>query len=184
MRAASKGWLAARLAGLAGLAGLLQPACSSIEVDAHNVEVTQRGVNFGAAPAAVANVVLSLSQSFELDSASVAWAKDLNADVRVTSIRLHAASGVQNLDFIRSASLAMSDASKAQTPVTVASYQRPTGAASSPDLEVTNTEPVDVTMAWSGDRVRIDVAVSGTLPATAWSLDVTLLLTGQITYHL
>ncbi len=174
----------AALAGLAGLASLLVGACSPIEVDANNVEVTQHGVHFDAAPPVVANVVLSVSQSFELDSAKVTWAKDLNAEVHVTHIHLHAVSGVPNLDFIRAANLAMSDVSKSQAPITVASYQRSAGAGSSSDLEVGNPQPVDVTAAWSGDRVRIDVGVTGSLPTTAWTIDVTLSLTGQISYHL
>jgi hypothetical protein len=170
--------------GIAALAvDLFVTGCSPIEVDAKNVEVTQRGIRFDAAPALLSNVVLSVGQSFELDSASVAWAKDLNANVQVDRVTIHPTSGVPNLEFIQSFSVAMSDASRSQKTIEVMTFKRTANAASGSDLQVTNAQPVDVTDAWSGDRVRVDLAASGSLPTTAWSVDVTLWLNGQISYH-
>lgn len=163
--------------------GLFLGACSPIEVEANDVEVTQRGIRFDAAPAVLGNVMLSVAQSFEIDSANVAWAKDLNANVQVDKVTLHPTSGVPNLGFIQSLTVSVSDASRAQTPIQVMTFKRAASATVGSDLQVTNTQPVDVTSAWSGDRVRVDLAVSGSLPTTAWSLDMTLLLSGQITYR-
>ncbi len=44
-------------------------------------------------------------------------------------------------------------------------------------------DDLDRRVAWSGDRVRVDIAVSGNLPPTAWSADVTIELSGQLTYR-
>jgi hypothetical protein len=159
----------------------LSAGCAAVEVDANDVQVTQKGIHFDAAPSAIANAVMSVSGSFELDSANVGWVKRLNARVTVDEVTLHASSGVTNLDFIQSASVALSDASGSGTAATM-TYKRPAGRVSGPDLEVINTPPVDVTDAWSGDRVRVDVAVTGTLPTTAWSADLTFWLSARIVY--
>jgi hypothetical protein len=111
----------------------------------------------------------------------VSWAKDLNATVRATKVYLHPSSGVTNLDFIQSATVAVADATQSQTPGTTMTFKRTPGAKSGTDLVVTNGQPVEVTKALSGDRVRFDVAIAGTLPTTAWSMDVTVWLNGEIT---
>lgn len=177
----ARDWISA-LALITWTAGLvLVGACSPIEVDARDVEVTQHGVQFPAAPQAATNLVLALSQSFVLDTSSVILPKNVDARIDVDEVRLHAASGVSNLDFIRSASVAM--ANTAGMPVTVMAFTRAPGAPSGSDLEVTNTQPVDVSQAWSANQVRVDVSVSGTPPAVPWSIDLTVWLNAHVDYQ-
>lgn len=101
----------------------------------------------------------------------------------MTDVRLHPTIGVADLGFVEAASLALSDVSRGQGPVTVMSFKCGADSISAPDVRVTNTHPIDVTSAWSGDRVRTDVAVSGKLPTTPWSIDVSLRLRGKVTYR-
>ncbi len=163
------------------LVSSLATGCTTVEVEANDVQVTQKGIHFDAAPSAIANRALSVSGSFLLDSANVSWVKRLNASVAVDKVTLHASSGVTNLDFIQSASVALADASHSSTEATM-TYVRPAGRISGPDLEVTNTPPVDVSAAWSGDRVRVNIAVTGALPTTAWSADLTFWMSARIVY--
>ena len=148
------------------------------------MEVTQRGVHFVAAPESAARIVLSLSQSFVLDTSAVTWAKDLNAAVRVTRLRLHATSGVANLDFIQSAGASMADNGSSGPSVPVMGFKRTSVTPSGSDIDVSNSVPVDVTRAWEADAVRIDLSVVGTAPTTAWSIDLSLWLSGRIDYRL
>ena len=159
-------------------------ACSlSVEVDVRDVEVTQRGVHFDALPASLPGIVLSTTQSFEITPATAAWAKDLNANVRAMKVRLHAAQGVSNLDFIRFALVTMSSAAGSPAGVEIMHFERSAETPSGPDLECALSQPIDVTQAWSGERVRIDVTVAGVLPAQAWAVDVSLHLCGGISYR-
>jgi hypothetical protein len=59
-------------------------------------------------------------------------------------------------------------------------FERPATAASSSEVEVESSPAVDVTMAWSGERVRVDLSVAGVLPRQAWTIDVGLWLDGEI----
>ncbi len=164
--------------GLPLLAG-----CWPIEVNANDVEVTQHALAFPAAPAANAAIVPSLTQSFVLDTATVVLPKDFNAQVHVEKVRLHPVQGVSNLDFIGAASVAMANDAAATAPVTVMTFDRATSAMpSGPDLQQTLSQPVDISPIWSADHAKVEVTVSGTPPTTAWSIDVTVWLSGQFTY--
>lgn len=177
---------------LLGAGGLLVVAvalplvagCWPIEVNADDVEVTQHDLAFPAVPAVTPAIVLSLSQSFVLDTATVVLSKSFDAQVHVDEVRLHPVRGVSNLDFVRSASVAMADDASAIAPVTVMTFDRATSAApSGPDLQQSNSQPVDVSAIWSAQHARVQVTVSGTPPTTPWSIDVTVWLSGQFTFH-
>jgi hypothetical protein len=162
--------------------GLLAGAgCTlSAEADVKDVEITWHGLGFDGAPEGTPTGMIALTRSFELDSSNVAWAKQLNANVRVTKVRVRATEGVENLDFVQFASVGMADAANAQAPVPIMYFERPATAASSPEVEVESSPAVDATMAWSSERVRIDVTLAGVLPGQAWAIDVSLWLDGEI----
>ncbi len=164
--------------------GLSQGACSlAVEADIPDVEITQRGVRFDGFPLGDRLGVLSTSRSFELSSSNTAWAKELNSEVRAMSVSVRAASGVSDLDFVKYAGVNMSDAAESAAPVQVMAYERADDAPSSSIIEVTMTEPVDVTALWTSTGARLEVQVAGELPTQSWTADITLRLSGKINYE-
>ena len=152
----------------------------SAEADVKDVEITWHGLRFDGAPEGAPTGMISVTRSFELDASNAAWAKQLNANVRVTKVHVRAAEGVENLDFVQLASVSMADAACAQAPLPIMYFERPATAASSPEVEGENSPAVDATSAWSGERVRVDVTLAGVLPRQAWAIDVSLWLDGEI----
>jgi hypothetical protein len=43
--------------------------------------------------------------------------------------------------------------------------------------------PVDITTLWSADKAVIELQMAGQLPEQDWTVDVTLKLSGRITYE-
>lgn len=176
---------------LPGRTGLLATllACSvaggcspSFEADVQELEITWHDLRFPGGGNHAAAAPVSVTQSFELDAKAAGWSKELNANVRTAHVRLHAASGVASLDFIDAAHVAMVGSNGAAT--SVMSFDRTDTSAKGPDISVTNAHPIDVTGAWASPRVRVDVAITGSLPARPWAIDVALLLSGQLSYEL
>jgi len=156
--------------------------CSSVHVEVQDIEVTQRGLHFDPAPAMAPAGPIATTCSFQLDSSSASWTKQLDANVHATRVRLHAADGSPDLDFVEFAMVSISAPPSADA-VTIMSYQAPSTATSVRDLETTNVPPIDVTRIWSSPQVRVDLTVAGQLPPMAWSADLTLGLSGEITWR-
>jgi hypothetical protein len=168
---------------IAVLACLVGGGCSpSFEADVHELEITWHALRFQGGGNHAAAAPVSVTQSFVLDATAAGWSKDLNANVRAANVRLHAASGVASLDFIHAAHVAMVGSNGATT--SVMSFDRTATSANGPDISVNNADPIDITRAWASPRVRVDVAVTGSLPARPWAIDVALLLSGQLSYEL
>lgn len=157
-------------------------ACmTSVEVKADNIEVTWRGLSFDAAQTSASEAISSTEGSFELDIASLSWAKDLDAKARVKQVRIVPAEGVQDLGFLEFATTTMAATSNPENAMAIATYQRLTAAALEPKLEITNSQPVDVAEIWAAKQVRVGVVLLGQLPTVPWSVDVTVVLDGEIT---
>jgi hypothetical protein len=171
-----------RLCGSVAICLFLLVGCATVEVDANNIEVKQK-LQFDATPSLLAHMALVVSSSFEFNTSDTSWAKALHAKVRATKVQMRATHGVSNLDFIQSAALAISNAADPQKSTRITTFKRTSATQSGPDLSVTNTAPVDVSQAWSADRVRFDVALAGVLPTTDWSADITVWLNGEIDYQ-
>lgn len=165
------------------LLALLQGGCSiAVEADIPDVEITQRGVRFDGNPAGAQLGVVSTSRSFQLSSSNTSWAKELNSEVQAVAVTLRAASGVSNLDFVKYAGVNMSDATESAAPVQVMAYERTDGAPSSSVIEVSMTQPIDVTALWTSSGAKLEVQMAGELPPNAWTADISLHLSGKITY--
>ncbi len=171
------------LCALASLGLPLAGGCApSVEADVNRLEITWPALQFPAVPADLAGPV-SLDRGFDLDSSSAAWAKQLNANVQALQVRLHAADGATNLAFIQNARVTMTG-SDAKAATEVMSFARTAGTPAGADIVVENPQPIDVTQVWSSPSVRVDVAVSGTPPTHAWSMSVTIDLSGTLSYAL
>lgn len=162
----------------------LASGCSfSVEADLPEVEITQRGLLVPGVPQTTPPSEVSVTSSFTLSSSDAAWAKDMNSDVRVHQVMIVPAGGTPNLDFIDLARMTMSASPTSQYTTEIMNYQRGTQAPSSSVIEVSmSSAPVDITAAWSAANTIIEVQIAGQLPAQDWTVDVTLNLSGKITY--
>ena len=166
------------------LLALLAGACSfTAEADIPEADVTQRGVGMPGMPQAHLLGDVSVSGSFTFASANTAWAKHMNSEVSVRQVTVTAASGLPNLDFIKSAQLTMSDPTIAESTTEIANYQRSDATLSSSVIDISMPAPVDITTLWSAEKTVIGVQVTGQVPEQSWTVDVTMKLAGKITYN-
>lgn len=171
-------------AGLLPLAllALSSAAClSSVDVQAHDIEIIRPGLRFDGTPVPMPNVTLSTATTFELDSSNLSWAKRFDSKVRVKGVRVVPVDGVQDLGFIESATITLAGTSNPQAGITIGRYQRMATQPLTVQLEMNNPEPVDVSGLWSERRIQITLAITGQLPAVPWTVDVTLELDGEFT---
>jgi hypothetical protein len=162
-------------------------ACAQVDADVPDAEVTQKAVSFLGIPGGAAMGEVSTTQTFTLSSDKLSWAKNLNSEVYAESVTITALGDLPNLDFIHYARVTMSSGAGVGAtipPVELINYQRPDGVSSSPYLTVDALYPVDVTKVWAAGKVVITMQLVGIFPEKAWSADVTLHLTGKMSYKL
>jgi hypothetical protein len=158
-------------------------ACSfSAEADLPDVEITQHGLGMPGVPAGRLLGDVSVTGSFTFSSSNTAWAKNMNSEVFVRQVTVTAQSGLPNLDFIKSAELAMSDAAILESTVEIASYARNEEAPSSSVIDVSMPTPIDITTLWTAEKTIIGVQMTGRVPEKDWTVDLTMKLAGKLTY--
>ncbi len=173
-----------RLFSILPVLGALAGACSpSFEADLTEIEVTQRGLKVAAVPATTAGCDVSVSGSFTLSSSDSAWAKRMNADVRVHHVSIATGGTLPSLDFIRFARMTMAANDLPERATEIMDFVRGENAPSSPVIEVDMPAPLDITTAWTADKTVIAFNVIGQMPTQAWTVDVTLKMSGKITYE-
>jgi hypothetical protein len=168
------------LASLAATAA----SCASVEADVPEITVTQKSVGFQGIPAGWSSGETSMTQTFVLSSDDLSWAKDLNAEVYASEVEIKALGEMQDLGFIHYARITMSDgATNSTTPaVEIVNYERPESATSSPVIRAKTAYPIDVTKVWAAKKVVITMQLGGVFPDHDWSADVTLHMSGKISY--
>ena len=166
--------------------GAVAASCAQVEADVPEAKVTQKGVSFHGAGWGGGgwSGEVSTTQSFTLDSDNLSWVKDLNSKIYLTQIDLTANSGTQDLSFIHYAHVTMSDGDRKAMPVELVDYVRPDHQAPTAVLIAKTAYPVDVSKLWTVKKLVVTVTVAGDLPEKSWSVDVTLHLSGQISYKL
>ena len=159
-------------------------SCVRVEADVPEAEVTQKAVDFQGIPGGSQAGEVSTTQTFTLSADNLSWAKDLNAEVFATEVKFSAVGDVQDLSFIHYAHITMSDATEDSTtpPVEIVSYERPVDAEASSVLDAKTTCPIEVTQVWAAKKVIITMNLAGLFPEETWFADVTLYLSGKITY--
>ena len=164
------------------LAALASGCYLSAEADVPEVEITQHGLGMPGVPASKLIGDVSVTSSFTFSPSNTAWAKRMNSQVFVHRATVTATSGLANLDFIKSARLAMTDPAISESTIEIISYDQCENAQSSSIIEVSMPTPIDITPLWAADDTIVELQMAGRLPEKSWTVDVTLKLGGKITY--
>jgi hypothetical protein len=166
------------------LAATTTASCARVEAEVPETKVTEKAVQFQAVPGGQSLGEISITQSFTLTADDLSWAHNLNTEVYAYEVELKAVSGVEDLSFIHYARVTMSDGSKDSTtePIEVINYTRPDNFEPSPILDVKTTYPINVTSAWAAKRVTITMELAGIFPEQDWAVDVTVHMSGKISY--
>jgi hypothetical protein len=169
---------------LLALAVATVASCARVEAEIPDAKVTQKSVSFLGIPGAQAAGEVSITQSFVVTSDDLSWAKDLNSEVYAYEVELKATSGVDDLGFIHYArvTIANGEAGSTAPAVEVINYERPDNFTPSPVLDVKTTHPIDVTSVWAAKKVVVTMQLAGIFPERDWTADVTLHLSGKISY--
>jgi hypothetical protein len=159
-------------------------SCAKVEADVPQAEVTQRAIAFQGLPGGSQLGEVSVTQSFTLTSDDLSWAKDLNSEVYAYEVELKAVGAVQDLSFIHYAHITMADGSDGATtsPVEIVNYERPENASPSPVIDAKTLYPINVSEVWAAKKVVITMVLAGVFPEVAWSADVTVHMSGKISY--
>jgi hypothetical protein len=161
------------------LLATLTGACSpSFEADLPDVEITQHGLKMAGVPGAALLGDTSVTSSFTFSSS--AWAKRMNSEIAVHKVTITANGSLANLDFIKSARVTAAALSEGTTPIL--DYERSADAPSTSAIAVSPPAPIDVTSLWSANQLVIELQAAGQLPEQDWTVDVSLNLSGNITY--
>jgi len=158
--------------------------CAQVEAEVPEAQVTQKGVSFRGGGRGGYHDEVAATQTFELSSTNLSWVKDLNSKVYLTQIDFKAVKGTEDLSFIHFAHVVMSDGERRSMPVELVNYVRPDGQTATATITAKTPYPVDISKVWTAKRVLVTVSVAGELPDNSWSVDVTLHLSGSISYKL
>jgi hypothetical protein len=172
------------LTAVLAMAATFVASCAQVEADVPEAQVTQKGVAFHGTGWSGSHDDVSATQTFTLSSENLSWVKDLNSKVYLTEIELRATGGTQDLSFIHYAHVTISDGDHKGMAIDVVDYAAPEHQAATPVLTAKTPYPIDISKVWTADRVVVTVSVAGQLPDKAWSVDVTLHLSGKISYKL
>lgn len=167
------------------LAAVLVASCAEVEAEVPEAQVTQQNVSFrgiGGDRGGWDDEV-AVTQTFALSADNLSWVKDLNTKIYLNQIDLRATKGTEDLSFIHYAHVVMAGGHKSK-PVELVSYVRPEHQGEIPVLSAKSPYPVDISEAWSADKILVTITVAGRLPERSWSVDVTLYLSGKLSYKL
>ncbi len=103
--------------------------------------------------------------------------------VCVHSITIAASGSVPNLDFVDFARVTAANPAIPDSATEILSYARSEAAPSGSAIDVSMATPIDITSLWSADKAVIELQVAGQLPEQDWTVDVTLNLSGKMTYQ-
>jgi len=164
---------------LAGLVTLV-PACPllSVQADVQEVCLTYRGVSIPGVPGGG-----SISQSFNFDELQGAKGlADAGAQLTFTHAEVRATGGVPSFSFVQHAELSIASGDPNSTLPTLSIFNCDGCGNATTTLDVANatSSPAQDYMKTGSLVVTIDF--TGTLPATDWTADVDICMTGTIDY--
>jgi len=160
-------------------------SCAQVDAEIPDTKVTQKSVSFQGVPGAHLAGEVPITQSFTLTSDDLSWVKDLNTDIYAYEVELKAVSGVQDLSFIHFAVITMTAGEDPTVPaVEVINYQRPDNYTPSPILDIKTSYPINVTSVWAAKKVVLTMHLTGIFPEQDWAVDVTLHMSGKVSYQL
>lgn len=168
-----------RLFLLAGLVVL--PACPLLEVQGEVQEVclTYRGVTIPGIPVGQTSV----SQSFTLDQLQGAKElADADATLTFTHAEVRATAGVSDFSFVQKAELSIASGDPDSTLPTLSIFDCEGCATTSTTLDVDNPSTTEVQDYIKTGSVVVTIDLQGNAPATDWTADVDVCMTGTISY--
>jgi hypothetical protein len=159
-------------------------SCAQVDAEIPEAKVTQKAVSIEGVPGGELAGEVSITRTFTVTADDLSWAKDLNAEVYAYEVEIKATSGVADLGFIHYARVTISDGSTDSTlpPLEVVNYARPDNYTPSAVLDVKTTQPVNVTAIWAKKKVVVTMQLAGIFPEQSWTADITLHLSGKISY--
>lgn len=168
---------------LISLVSAAAASCAKVDADIPDTKVTQKAVSFAGIPGASRAGEVSTTQTFTLTADNLSWAKDMNSDIYAYEVELKAVSGVQDLSFIHYARVTMASGDDpSMTPVEVVNYTRAENEGPGPVLDAKTSSPINVTSVWAAKKVVLTLEIAGILPEQPWSADVTLHMSGKLSY--
>lgn len=183
----SRGLLAVAFATLLGSAA---GGCSiSAQADVPDVEVTQHGISIPGVPAGAAAFLggtssggdTSTKVSFNQTLPDLNLPKDLTSTVKAVKVDFIAKDGVKDFSFVHALRVTMTP--KGSTTVTeLINYQKQDGATVGKTLSIDSQNPVNILDQWKTDSATFNVEVMGDLPTGAWTFDMVVHFSGQVTY--
>jgi hypothetical protein len=165
------------------LAALVSGCSPSFEADLPDVEITQHGLKMAGVPAAAQVGDASVTSSFAFSPSTTAWAKRMNSGIFVHQVTIAASGCLADLSFIKVARVTAADPASPGGTTELLNYDRSEGTPSSSAIEASIPAPIDITTLWSADKAVIELQMAGQLPEQDWTVDVTLKLSGKITYE-
>ncbi|MEO8548855.1 MAG: hypothetical protein ABI678_02740 [Kofleriaceae bacterium] len=168
-----------RLFLVAGLVVL--PACPLLEVQGEVQEVclTYRGVTIPGIPVGQTQV----SQSFTLDQLDGAKAlADADATLTFTRAEIRATAGVRDFSFVQHAELSIASGDPQSTLPTLSIFECDSCGSTSTTLDVDKPTTTPVQDYLKTGSVIVTIDLKGTAPATDWTADVDVCMSGNISY--
>ncbi|MFN0062958.1 MAG: hypothetical protein ACKVPX_10630 [Myxococcaceae bacterium] len=97
----------------------------------------------------------------------------LETEIRISSMRLTAAGGLPNLDFLNTVNVnLLPPGGSSLAPLPVVDYARAAGASSSTSIELGEVDIMDVYEYIRSGQFSVQITFLGTIPTSDWSLDV------------
>jgi hypothetical protein len=168
------------------LAAILFMVCSgcmpSAEVDVPEVDIAQTGLQMpgNALANQLGNVTVQNSYVFDVGSQHFGQ-HGLGLSVTVESITIKA-NGLPNLDFIQAAQFTLSNPQSTTKTIKLIDYPQSPGLSKDGTITLMEPKSIDIMDLWTGNSITATFSVTGTVPATAWAVDVKLVLSGKATY--
>jgi hypothetical protein len=162
-----------------GLAAAATGCTLSVEADIPDIRITQHGVMFEGAAAAMGDA--SMTKSYSQQHSKLDLPAGIDSQLKTLAVTLMATNGVPDLSFIQFLSVSMS-ADGGGAPVLLGSYEPTAGAVVGSTIGLTTLNPVNVLDAWKTDSATFTLQIAGALPTNDWAGDVTVDLSGTAKY--
>ena len=170
---------------LAVVAALLfLPACPLLDIEAQVQEtcVTYPDIAVAALPPATTTI----SKSFDVsDLQSFKELTDEGLELSFVRGETRATSGITDFTFVQSAQMSVASGDPDSTLATVTVFECSGGSCAETDnkLDVTSATNADAAPYIASGSLVVTVDLAGTPPATNWSMDVDICMTGSESYE-
>jgi hypothetical protein len=152
----------------------------SVEADVPDVEVTQHDISIAGVPMAGLLGEVSTHHSFTQKLPDLNLPKGLASNVEAAKIEFTAKTGIVDFSFLRSLRVTMTP-NGSPAPIELINYEKADGAVVGKTLLVDSLNAVDILKDWK-DTALFDIQVAGTLPETAWTVDMSVHFNGKLSY--